>query len=265
MNLLYVGLTRAKEALFVPLVYQPPSKKPQPSEFKKFRDFSEIIANSPLVLEKSESTHTPKGTGAWYEYSFGELQPRDAVSKKDIQTSEFLSPRSKHLSTSAWKNEFLIFSPSVHYSDKEQKAITRGEAIHRVLARVGTFKSRDEISAVLKPLVEAEDLPEEELHLLSGFLKQEAVFPFFCGDIEVRNELEVAGMVNGQMEYRRLDRLVIKGNDVFVLDFKTGFQKKEGYRDQIKEYLNIMEPFFPDKRCRGNLLFVDTGEVEEVL
>ena len=65
-------------------------------------------------------------------------------------------------------------------------------------------------------------------------------------------------------EFRRLDRLQISADEVLVIDFKTGREKAGEHRPQVKGYLDAVGPLFPGRRCRGFLLYVDRGEIEEV-
>jgi ATP-dependent exoDNAse (exonuclease V) beta subunit len=264
LNLLYVALTRARDALFIPVVYQPPSKPPTTDEFKRFKDFSELIANCVLVQERLQSDPVNSHPGTWKNFSFGQFPEKTAVSFPREKESELLPVYSKNLSTSAWQKDFLVFKPSDWLTEEEKMAKDRGEAIHRVLSNIELIKDPAEIGDMVKPLAEMENLSENDTGLLVEFLKKDSVLPFFQGDIEIHNEIEVAGTINGQIEYRRIDRLIVKDDEVFVVDYKTGHQIRDEYFNQVKEYKQILKPLFPDKRLCGYLLFVDSGRVEEI-
>jgi len=264
LNLLYVAFTRAKDALFIPLVHRPPSKPPTSDDFKRFKDFSELVANCTLVRERLQSEPENKFPETWMDVSFGEFPEKKAISIAKDKGADLLPVYSKTLSTSAWQKDFLVFKPSDFYTEEEQKVMDRGESIHRVLSRIEFIKNRDETINIVKPLAETENLSEDDIALLEKFLKNESVFRFFQGDMVVHNEIEVAGTVNNQIEHRRIDRLIIKGDEVFIIDYKTGNLKKDEYVNQIEEYKKILNPLFPGKQISGYLLFVDAGLVEKV-
>ncbi len=74
-----------------------------------------------------------------------------------------------------------------------------------------------------------------------------------------RNELEYIG-ADGQT--RRIDRLVEYDDEVWVLDYKTG-GFDEAYLAQLADYRQAVAALYPGKRIRSALLFSD-GRVQEV-
>lgn len=264
LNLLYVAFTRARDALFVPLFTRPPGKKKERDVFRRFRDFSELIIHSPFIREKMTPCPPEGRDRAWVEFCVGSLPEKKDGPMGSVRGSGFLTPRSKTIPTADWKGEFLVFSPTTLFSSEEQRAMERGDAIHRILSQIYVIDSREDIVEILRPLVQAEGLESDELDCLEKFLKNDAILPFFQGDIEIYNEIEVAGKVGEKMEYRRIDRLIIKENEILVIDYKTGTQMGEEYIIQVAEYLEITAPLFPEKKVRGFLLFVDGARVEEI-
>jgi ATP-dependent helicase/nuclease subunit A len=74
-----------------------------------------------------------------------------------------------------------------------------------------------------------------------------------------RNELEYIG-ADGQA--RRIDRLVEYDDEVWVLDYKTG-SPNEAYQTQIDDYRQAVAALYPGKRIRAALLFAD-GRMQEL-
>ncbi|MDD5365105.1 MAG: UvrD-helicase domain-containing protein [Gallionellaceae bacterium] len=74
-----------------------------------------------------------------------------------------------------------------------------------------------------------------------------------------RNEVAYVG-ADGQV--RRIDRLVEYDDEVWVLDYKTGGYA-EAYHEQLADYRQAMAALYPDKRIRTALLFGD-GRWQEV-
>ncbi len=64
----------------------------------------------------------------------------------------------------------------------------------------------------------------------------------------------------------RMDRVVIDGNTVTVIDYKTGSDKgTEGkYGLQMKAYMNVLREIFPDRIVAGVIAYVDLKEIREI-
>jgi len=70
--------------------------------------------------------------------------------------------------------------------------------------------------------------------------------------------------VNAQGELKRIDRLVEFDNEVWVLDYKTGASHDPApYRAQMAEYRSAMQSVYADKTVRCALIFFD-GMLSEV-
>lgn len=78
---------------------------------------------------------------------------------------------------------------------------------------------------------------------------------------EVFTEKEIA---SGDGRLKRIDRLIVKKDEVWVLDYKLSNQKELDYFKQVKEYLSLISGIYPHKKVRGFLLYLDTQQVEEV-
>jgi ATP-dependent helicase/nuclease subunit A len=264
LNLLYVALTRAKDALFVPFIYQQPSRPLSQDSFRKFRSFSEIMANHPWIRDKLNLGTAPEEGDSWKECSLGSWSSRTKEPRQAGLAEKYLAVESKKISTSGWQKEFLVFSSSDLFGIEEKRSIERGEAIHRLLSRIERIPRREAIEAVVKPIAEAEKINDKDCRILIRFLEREDVFCFFHGEIEVFNEKDIAGVINDRIEYRRVDRLVLTGNRVMIIDFKTGSNKTEEHVRQISEYLRILEPLFAGKKTECYLLYPDLDVVERV-
>ena len=142
--------------------------------------------------------------------------------------------------------------------------MNRGEAIHRLFSRIKLIENKDQIGELIKPLVEAEYLDDDDYKRLCQFLAREDVFCLFHGDLEVYNERDIAGYVGEWIEYRRVDRLIMTGARVLVIDFKTGSKKTDQHRKQIMDYIHILESLFSGKKIQGYLLYPDLDMVEPV-
>ncbi|MCK4835473.1 MAG: UvrD-helicase domain-containing protein, partial [Candidatus Aminicenantes bacterium] len=264
LNLLYVSFTRARDAMYVPVIYHFPRKSLSDDVYKRFKNFAEIVGNHPWIKENLKPDLKKGDSVKWNECVSGKLPDRKKVSARRAEQVHPLSVHSKLITTSEWQKEFLVFSSADLFTLDEKKAIERGEAIHRVLSHIEVIESKKQIGDLIKPLMNAEDLGEDDFRRLSEYLAMDNVFCFFNGDMVVHNEKAIAGYIDNRIEYRRIDRLVIKNEHVLVIDFKTGSQKIDLHSQQIKDYIHILKPLFPEKTISGYLLYLDLGVVERV-
>jgi RecB family endonuclease NucS len=56
----------------------------------------------------------------------------------------------------------------------------------------------------------------------------------------------------------RLDRVVEKGDEFVIIDYKTGL-KDELHKSQLKRYMKLF------KNCRGIIYYAETGDIIDVV
>ncbi len=71
--------------------------------------------------------------------------------------------------------------------------------------------------------------------------------------------------MSGEGLLRRIDRLIVKPHEIWIVDYKSSREGMGNFLKQIKEYLAIVGEIHPDKKVRGFLLFLDTARFEEVI
>jgi ATP-dependent exoDNAse (exonuclease V) beta subunit len=62
----------------------------------------------------------------------------------------------------------------------------------------------------------------------------------------------------------RMDRVVVDGDAVQVVDFKTGREPGLGDRFQVLDYLALVKDIFPGRAVHGALAYIDRGVWEAV-
>ncbi len=217
VNNLYVAFTRAKEELYV---FVPSYRDNLLSKFP----FGKIFEDGPWRLgEKLD-----KGK-------------RETTSPQTFSSSFSLK----------WKENIredgLRGEISSHWEEKR-----RGEAIHRVLEKIGkNMPEREELIRYVK-----NEGVEEVLGKIEGMLKENP--DLFGGD--VFTEVEI---VDREGKTYRIDRLVVDRDEVRVFEFKTG-AKEPQHRDQVKKYVNLVAEAISGKPVRGILLYLLSGEREEI-
>ncbi len=152
-----------------------------------------------------------------------------------------------------------------------KEPIRRGDFIHRVLSRINQlqffpgelmFESylKEQIKLVSYEL-NARDLDFDEIYTSfeKFFSKSSVVKLFEDGDVFTEKEI-----FNSRGEHLRIDRLVVKDSEIFVVEFKTGEPHLREHELQVKKYMEAVRELYPNKKIRGFLVYFDTIDVLEV-
>jgi ATP-dependent helicase/nuclease subunit A len=262
LNLYYVGFTRARTVLLIPLVLRKMGGDAEArgtDPFKRLKNFTPVLLNHPLL------DWPPGGAEGTYVREFGTFESTMS-GRPAAPAGATLSLVSKRVLTAHWQREFLVFSGSPIVESSQEEARLRGERFHQVLAHIKTFGHKSEIRPVLETIVNRLGLAGEYTDWIDSFLTDDRVFPFFQGDFRVDNEVEVCrvGRERGDYEFRRIDRLMVTDDEVVVIDYKTGVDRSEAHERQVREYLEILRPLLGERRYRAFLLYPDLPAVEEV-
>ena len=74
-------------------------------------------------------------------------------------------------------------------------------------------------------------------------------------------EKEVVGSAGNTL---RIDRLIVKENEVWIIDYKSSRDEPEKHRAQIEEYIEAVRDLYPGKTVKGFLLYLDEMTLNEV-
>jgi ATP-dependent helicase/nuclease subunit A len=142
----------------------------------------------------------------------------------------------------------------------------RGEFMHRVLSFVDDVD--EEVPSVLERKIQRanDELKtdysvEETKKNLMEFLNHEELRPYFVKKPgrSIRREQDFS---DDRGNLFRMDRVVIDEGNVSVIDYKTGDRKAEKeYISQLKNYMGILRPIYPDKNIEGVIAYVDLKEI----
>lgn len=258
LNLLYVAFTRAREALFVPVAAASAIQPAAPARdglTRRITRASDVVGRHPLL--------------AWHELAGGRSFVRGALARRRAAAAAPAGPRpaaipSKRIATRAWHSRYLVFRRSEIGKRCDRSGAGRGERIHDLLSRLGQVRDARGLEARIAELAAAARWPEGDREAVLAFLRRDDVLRLLASGDECHSEKEIVDLAGGAPEMRRLDRLQVGRDEVLVIDFKTGPEKNEAHRSQIRGYLDAVGPLFPGRACRGFLLYIDRGEIEEV-
>lgn len=231
LNNIYVSFTRAKQELYIFIPKKPGTT--EPAELLIPDDFVELGKK-------------------------GKLQKKEEGQEK-LHT---LSPSRYSDWIDMLKDEFKDYSQL-----KFHKQIKKGEVMHYIFSLLGDLSGKDPDAELSKCLVLAQSrFPEFEdftgLETKIKTLLNDSHFKglFFCEGSRVFTEKEV---VNRFGDTKRIDRLILKDDEVVIIDFKSG-REEEGQAKQIKEYIELIRAIYPGKKVKGCLLYVDELLIKEV-
>ncbi len=219
VNILYVAMTRPEERLYL-LTEFPPKK-------------SESITVSGLVKYFLEST------GQWEDgrvaYEFGTDSPHEQESREPVAASEKLET----FISNPWQEKLILRWKAPELWDVEDPSKNRkwGNLVHSALSKI---RHVTDLDGVLEEVTAAgwiaEDKKEDLKDILNKILHNKEVRLFFEDKLQVRNEAEI--LLKDGTVYRP-DRVIISGDTVTVMDYKTG-KKDEKYRTQLLNYEKLL-------------------------
>jgi ATP-dependent helicase/nuclease subunit A len=232
MNLLYVAMTRAKQALIV----SGNAKKEVKEENSKTLSWYDRIA---AVVSKKENTLP--GLQSPGECKVNKLSGHESQGDA-IQLPIFIP----------------IGKRTLPVTGQQQ----RGIWLHALLQKL--TESKDAEEAQMRQLL---DIPQSEMNSLWStaqyLLNSPHLARFFDAGqyLTAGNEISY---INLKCELKRIDRLVEFENEVWVLDYKLGDSEDAArYQGQMHEYRTAMQSVYQGKVVRAALLFAN-GELAEV-
>ncbi|GAA4801395.1 UvrD-helicase domain-containing protein [Litoribaculum gwangyangense] len=222
INLFYVTLTRAIEQLYV--------------------ISAKDISSKGIVNEKKYSgllinylSHLGLWQDSQLKYSFG--NPERTV--QNTSPSKATTLQNQFISTSKEDHNIkLVTKSGLLWDTNQQEAIEKGNLIHNILAEI---KTKEDIDFAISDFLNTSLLNEKQAIILKPLVLQILEHPkledFFTSNYTIYNERDIISK-NGQI--LRPDRLVVKGNEVVIIDYKTGVEDKK-HEQQLQLYQDVLE------------------------
>ena len=220
INLLYVALTRAVDALYIYTEKDLTSKGEHKPQY-----YSGLLV------------HYLKGLGIWTaendNYTFGAIgQP--SLSEASVRP-ELSIP---YIYTYKNRPEFQIHAKSgILWAGKRQEAIGRGTAIHQLMEFV---HSEEDVEKALYKHQSTGLFQEDTAHyraIILAIINHPELKEFYAKDKSAKNECDML-TENGLI--LRPDRLVFEGKNVAILDYKTG-KRQPRFLEQLYAYSDALE------------------------
>ena len=143
----------------------------------------------------------------------------------------------------------------------------RGEFIHRVLYFIDALNenTESELERIIKRVNDElkADYPVGEMKKnLMQFMELEEIRPYFI-DKPGRTIKREQDFSDPGGNLFRMDRVVMDKDQIVVIDYKTGTEKRaeKEYMSQLRSYIRILKEIYPDKTVEGMIAYVDLGEM----
>jgi ATP-dependent helicase/nuclease subunit A len=250
MNLLYVAMTRAQQALIV----SGNSKGVDKEEKKKTPSWYDRVAaalSQPVIPAQA-------GIQVIKQSSRSETNPLCRPLRGDIESLDSrLRGNDESLGI-----ELPAIVPTGKRAARNTVQQQRGIWLHALLQHItdgGTADKQELQKRFAIPAEEIGSLWQQAQHLLA--LPQLARFFDVQRYSNASNEMPY---VNASGELKRIDRLVEFDDEVWVLDYKLGESEDAArYRAQMQEYRTAMQTVYAGKQVRCALVFAD-GVLSEI-
>ena len=265
LNLLYVAFTRAEKNLYV---WCKDSQKGSVAE----------------LLENVLSHVAENGCGCWdndkMRYEKGILYPSEVVNSMEenvrIVNKLAQEPLRRQILMKSLHHdiEFRQSNRSADFIEEfgtiQQKSnwhfISRGQLLHTLFAAIETVKDIEEAinRLVFEGVIDNIEQENEIRSLISRAFRLPQVRDWYNGTWQLFNERDIIWADKGNLHTRRPDRVMVRGNDVVVVDFKFGKPQKK-YHRQIQEYIKLLSDIgYVQDNIRGYLWYVDEDRIELV-
>ncbi len=229
---LYVALTRAKKALYVFLPPVPKNSTAGCGVVSILRNTCSIVesCNDDVLDGAALVNRCSLGNGLWYEHAV--LRTEEAAC---VALPEVLLPPPVHREASQAPSD--LGSEEAAVSDNE-RARQLGTMVHAIFEGMEWYRG-ESLPEGVDP--EARNLVESALESIDF---REWLMPQ-SGDVRLWRECPVSGMVDGHLINGIADRVMLSGNKLTVLDFKT---------DSVDDPAVLQERHASQLRCYRDLL-----------
>jgi len=146
------------------------------------------------------------------------------------------------------------------YDTQKSERIGRGKLLHELFEKIATVA---DVLPSLKRMVSEGKIDtktsDEYLQIIRDLLAEEPFNSWFNSEWRVLNERDI---LRGDEKRHRPDRVMIKGSELIVVDYKTGLQSDKDFV-QVRGYLKDFSKMgFVDPK--GYLWYISNNEVIEV-
>jgi ATP-dependent exoDNAse (exonuclease V) beta subunit len=258
LNILYVALTRAEKNMII--LSNQEGKKGKISELLK-TCVAEVTA--PLAANWDEEKQC---------FEYGDLMSYEGKQQKVCNNLLAKRPHpmsitmvSKHPEMEFREsNRSADFIAGIDEADSASRFMNRGSILHTLFASIRTKADIDgAINNLIAEGVVGGIVSEQEIRdEVNRAFAHPAIQPWYDGTWQLFNECEIIWMTDNGLQQRRPDRVMLRGDEMIVVDFKFGKPKKS-HRQQVQTYIDLLTKMNYNN-ITGYLWYVDENQIERI-
>ncbi|MBL6873273.1 MAG: UvrD-helicase domain-containing protein [Flavobacteriales bacterium] len=216
LNVLYVAMTRPKEQLYI--------FTESFGKSDKFNSLSQLIG------------HYFKDDAVDFPVRIGQLVPKQSADEEENDKGYHLS----YESIKNWRKVIQLKNNSNQLWDVNLDRQQWGSLLHDALSKIHYLEDKDKVLNDLERNgLLTSDHKAKLRNRLDELLNDDEIKPFFSDKWEVKTEQEI--LLDSGDTYIP-DRLLIKGDEVKVIDYKTGSDSRmESHKSQVDNYSNLLK------------------------
>lgn len=263
LNILYVALTRAKKNLIL-LGKQKEGKEKESEATPK--NISELL----LRALSNDSEHWDSTN---YTYSIGTIyniqekvkeKSQNILKQKPTATTfEYQSFKQKANFRQSNDSRDFINEPDEEESNNDRMHyIERGKVLHQLFSEIKTADDVERAATELEFKGIFEEIDKDEcIAKAKEALCQKEVGEWFAPGLELFNECEIIYKKDGEFMTCRPDRVIKRGNEMTVIDYKFG-KKQKKHIGQVMDYIRLIREM--GYEANGYVWYVEAGEIVKV-
>lgn len=255
LNLLYVAFTRAGKNLIIW------SKKGQKGTM------SELLANTLPVVALKEGVE-------WEEESYeqGMICPSEEEKTNSSINKLTLKPQKQAIRMESMRHDIEFrqsnrsadFIHGIEEEESDDRFINRGHLLHTLFS---VIKTSNDINPAIERLtfegiIGSKEKEEEIRALAQKAFSLPGVQDWYSGQWTLFNECAIIYREKGILQTRRPDRVMMKNDQVVVVDFKFGKENPK-YNKQVRGYMQLLAKM-GYRNISGYLWYVDEEKIEKV-
>jgi ATP-dependent helicase/nuclease subunit A len=256
MRLLYVGMTRAADELYIC-----GSLNKDDESKVRIESWHALVTGALGDQVGKRRVLQPDGSALW---RFG-AEPRPLFQRLDAESAKSTLPNWAITPVAVDALLSLPLTASRRSDVYDKEAVKRGLASHRLAEVMGDASLDNRVSVGLRWAAKL-SLEADMVHRLASAMAMPDLAGLFSADgqseVSIEGELADQHRVSG-----RIDRLFIGADEILILDFKTNrspvrvLEAEHGYVRQMAIYVALLQQAYPRHLIKAALLWTQSGEV----
>ena len=194
-----------------------------------------------------------------------EQQPVNRLSQKPVKLPVHMESM-LHDIEFRQSNRSADFIAGVDEAESSWRFINRGRLLHTLFSAIETEEDIDNAISqlVFEGVIGRSETEEEIRDLTERAFSLPQVKDWYSGTWRLFNECDIIWQENGELRTRRPDRVMMRGEEIVVVDFKFGKPNKK-YNKQVQGYMQLLVRMgYVAENIRGYLWYVEENNIEPV-